>query len=64
MSFEEWMRDYPYHTFLDKTIKRYTKALREAGDWLQIELPRGLLEIDDYEEFVSEMSRIRSIWKM
>lgn len=61
MSFEEWMRGNPYHTFLDKTIKRYIKALREAGDWLQIELPRGLLEIGDYEEFISEMSRIRSL---
>ena len=57
--FEEWLSNYPSHKYLDRTIKRYIRALDKAGEWLQIDLPVCLLEIDDHKKAVSEMYRIR-----
>ena len=57
--FEEWLSNYPSHKYLDRTIKRYIRALDKAGEWLQIDLPVCLLEIDDHKKAISEMNRIR-----
>ena len=54
MNFEDWLRNHPKRKYLEKTIKRYIRALEKAGEWLCIELPKSLLAIEDYESFVSE----------
>ena len=59
--FEEWLSNYPSHKYLDRTIKRYIRALDKAGEWLQIDLPVCLLEIDDHTKAISEMNRIRQL---
>lgn len=61
MNFEEWLRSNPHHKYLEKTIKRYIKALEKAGEWLGIDFPKGLLEISGYEEFISETNRMKSL---
>ena len=61
MNFEDWLRNHPKRKYLEKTIKRYIRALEKAGEWLCIELPKSLLAIEDYESFVSETDRIRSL---
>lgn len=59
MNFEGWLRNYPNHAYLDRTVKRYIKALEKAGEWLQTDLPKSLLEIDEYGEFIAEANRIK-----
>lgn len=61
MSFEEWLKMNPNHKYLDRTIKRYIRALEMAGEWLQIDMQKGLLEISEYDEFVSEVRRIKDL---
>ena len=61
MNFEEWLRSNPHHKYLEKTIKRYIRALEKAGEWLGIDFPKGLLEISGYEEFISETNRMKSL---
>ena len=55
--FEEWLSNYPSHKYLDRTIKRYIRALDKAGEWLQIDLPVCLLEIDDHKKVISELKK-------
>ncbi len=61
MKFEEWMKDYPEHKYLETTIKRYINALEKAGEWLDIDMPKGLLEIEEYESFSKETERIKNL---
>ena len=61
MGFEEWLKSNPHRKYLDKTIKRYIRALEKAGEWLGVDFPKELLEINGYEEFISETNRIKSL---
>lgn len=61
MNFEDWLRNHPKRKYLERTIKRYIRALEKAGEWLRIELPKSLLAIEDYESFVAETDRIRGL---
>ena len=61
MNFEEWLRNYPNRKYLDSTIKSYINALEKAGEWLSIDLPKGLLETRKYEEFISETNRLKQL---
>ena len=61
MSFEDWLKQNPNHKYLEKTVKRYIRALEKAGEWLQIDQVKSLLEIDDHTEFVAETNRIKRL---
>jgi len=61
MSFEAWARGYQKRDYRDSTIKRYIRALEKAGDWLNIDMPQKLMEIKEYDSFVAETDKLKSL---
>lgn len=57
--FEEWLKDYKDHKYTDGTVKRYIRALQKVEEWLGINLPKQVMEIDDLEEFLNVQSIIK-----
>ena len=61
MLFEDWLRNNPSFHYMDNTIKRYINALEKAGEWLGIDMPKTLLEIETHDAFISETERLRDL---
>jgi len=59
-SFDEWLDDYPDHKYTDATIKRYTRALDKAEEWLNITLSAKILDITDYQTFQKVQEEIKT----
>lgn len=59
-SFEKWMKHNPNHKYTDATIKRYTRALDKAGEWLNIALPARILDITDFQTFQQVQDEIKN----
>lgn len=59
-SFDKWMENNPNHKYTSATIKRYTRALDKAGEWLGIALPANILEITDYKTFQQVQDQIKN----
>ena len=59
-SFEKWMENNPNHKYMDATIKRYTRALDKADEWLNITLSKKVLDITDYQTFLNVQNEIKN----
>ena len=59
-SFEKWMENNPNHKYTDATIKRYTRALDKADEWLNITLSEKVLDITDYQTFLNVQNEIKN----
>ena len=59
-SFEKWMENNPNHKYTEATIKRYTRALDKADEWLHITLSEEVLDIADYQTFLNVQNEIKN----
>ena len=61
VSFEEWLRNYPNHKYVDNTIKRYIRALENAEKWFGISIGKSILNIVDTKEFKNTYEKIKAL---
>lgn len=50
-AFERWMRNNSEKKYKDNTVRRYTRALKKAAEWLNIQLSYKVLDISDVKTF-------------
>ena len=60
VSFKEWLENNPNHKYAEATITRYIRALEKCEEWLHIELPKKILDIESPDEFENTEKTIKS----
>lgn len=51
ITYADWLENYAAYPYKTATIKRYVSILEAAPEKLNLSLPRGIMEIDDPDEF-------------
>lgn len=51
ITYADWLEHYAAYPYKTATIKRYVSILEAAPEKLNLSLPRGIMEIDDPDEF-------------
>lgn len=58
--FEHWLRNESDKPYTDNTIKRYIRALKKAGEWLDITLTEPLMNIAEESVFKATEEAIKA----
>ena len=60
-AFQKWLKGLDNHNYTDSTVYRYTRALEMAEEWLSIQLPCPIFEINLLSDFNVCQQIIKSV---